>query len=516
MGQYYKIIIADYKQRTRSYAFLITLAVGLYFAYICIPPHGANYSTVRMGSYTGVQNAAWIGYVTAMMTSVFLALIGPYLINSCIKKDTDTGVGAIVATTRISNFQYLLTKAMGSFLVLLSIVGCVFLMAVALVCIRSGTYPFQLVQFLLPYLLITIPTVFFVSALSVTAEVFLYRYVILMNIGFFFFFGVVTSLQQNIAPPLDIYGVKPVTLAMEQTVLHQAPKANAQPSIGFIFGAKKANKSFVFEGIQWTVAEVLGRVMWMGVGLILIFVSSLFFHRFDIKQRFKARKKPKFSVVASQTKPLQDIKLSALPPITADYSVCPFIKTELLMLFRKGPRWLWLINLGGMAALIFAPITIAHQIILPVLWFLQVARWSDLATKEKTNRIHYFTYASYKPLTRLLPAQVMAGIILALALATPLMLRYAAVLQFIQVLSIIAGSVFIVLFAVAIGTLSGGKKLFEILFFLFTYLNIERAPFADYFGGINNGTNYLALIAGLSMLLALASFMIRKIEIQRV
>jgi hypothetical protein len=515
MRQIYKIIISDYKQRTRSYAFLVTLAISLYFAYSFLPAANAAYTTVRIGNYIGVQNSAWIGYVTAMMTTVFLSWLGFYLVNSGIKKDIDTGVGQIIATTSISNFQYLLAKAWSNFLVLLTITGCVFVMSIALFFIRSGGYPFEIRQFIWPYLIITVPAIFFVAALAAVAEVFLYRYPIVMNIGYFIFFCIMGSLQTSNTASLDLFGNIPVTTAMQETVLHHYHDTNLALSMGFNFGGKKALHSFLFEGVNWTGPAILKRVVWMFVGILLLFISAKFFHRFDIKEKFKKKKKAKAAELVPQTRPLHDIKLSELPPVTTSYGIMPFIKTELLMLYRKGPRWLWLINLGGMIALIFAPITVAHQMILPILWFLQVARWSDLATKEKTNRIHYFTYASYKPLTRLLPAQIMAGIILALVLASPLLVRYLIGTQLLPFLSIILGSIFIVLFAVAIGILSGGKKLFEILFFLFTYANVEKVPFTDYFGGENQGENYMILIALLICLLTLISFMLRKMEIRR-
>ncbi len=516
MGTFYKIVISDYQQRTRSYAFLVTLAISLYFAYSFVPAADANYTTVRIGNYIGVQNAAWIGYVTAMMTSIFLSMTGFYLVNSGIKKDVDTGVGEIVATTPISNLVYLLAKAWSNFLALLSIAGCVFAMGIALFFIRSGGYPFELLQFILPYLIITVPTMFFVAALAVTGEVFLYRYTILMNIGYFFFFCAMGTLDAGGASSFDLFGNIPVATAMQETVLHHYHDANTALSMGFNFGGKKAIHSFIFEGVHWTAASLLSRALWICLGSLLIFISSKFFHRFDIRQKFKAEKKSKFSEIVPQAGALKGIRLSELPPITPAYGIMPFIKTELLMLFRKGPRWLWLINLAGMIALIFAPLTIAHQIILPILWFLQVARWSDLATKEKTNRIHYFTYASYKPLTRLLPAQIMAGVILSLVLASPLLIRYLIGMQFLPILSIIMGGIFIVLFSVALGILSGGKKLFEILFFMFTYANIELVPFTDYFGGINRGLNYLAIIAALIGFLAVTGFVLRRIEIRSV
>jgi hypothetical protein len=520
MSTFCKIVLYDYLQRARSYAFLLTIAISLFAAYSFVPTIDANYSTIRIGDYVGAQNAAWIGYVTAMMTSVFLSLIGFFLVNSGIQKDIDTGVGMIIATTSISNFNYLLAKACSNFLVLLSITACVFLMGIGLFFIRSYGYPFEITQFILPYLLITIPAIFFIAAFAATAEVFLHRYTIVMNISFFIFFGILSSLQAVSPSLFDFFGINKVIASMKDIVQYHYHQTNLAVSMGFNFDDKKAVNFFVFEGIHWSLSAVFSRLFWICFGVLLIFISSKFFHRFEIKERIKTKKKIKFPGIIIRgiippVKLLHDIKLSELPPITPSYRIMPFIKTELLMLIRKGPRWLWIINFAGMIALVFAPLTVTHQIILPILWFLQVGRWSDLATKEKTNRIHYFTYASYKPLTRLLPAQILAGIILSLVLASPLLVRYLAEMQFLPILSIIMGGVFIVLFSVTLGLLSGGKKLFEILFFIFTYANIERIPFTDYFGGINHSAKYLAVITLLIAFLTLINFMLRKSEIRR-
>ena len=515
MNTFYKIVISDYLQRTRSYAFLLILAISLYVAYSFVPTINANYSTIRIGDFVGAQNSAWIGYVTAMMTSVFLSLIGFYLVNSNIQKDIDTGVGMIIATTSINNFNYLLAKTFSNFLVLLSITVCVLFMGIGLFFVRSYGYPFEITQFILPYLFITIPALFFISALATAAEVFLYRIPIVMNISFYIFFCLIISMKEVNPYLFDLFGINSVLTNMEEVVSHLNHQTNTAVSIGFSFYDTKAFGQFLFQGIHWSFAIIISRLFWIYMGILLIFISSISFHRFEIKQKIKKKKKTGLPGIIPPTKILHDIKLSELPHITPSYRIIPFIKTELLMLFRKGPRWLWLINLGGMIALFLAPMTASHQIVLPVLWFLQVGRWSDLATKEKTNRIHYFTYASYKPLLRLLPAQILAGIILSLILALPLLIRYLVEMQFLPILNIIMGGVFIVLSSVALGLLSGGKKLFEILFFMCTYTNIQRIPFTDYFGGINYGTNYLLVITLLIVSLTIISFMLRKLEIGR-
>ncbi len=174
---------------------------------------------------------------------------------------------------------------------------------------------------------------------------------------------------------------------------------------------------------------------------------------------------------------VKDITLSSLPSVSINYGVNTLIKTELVLLFPKGVKWRWLINIGGMISLICTPLTIARQLVLPVLWFLQVNCLSGLATKEKTNRIQYFTYAAYRPIKRLFSSQVIAGIVLMVTLATPLILRYLITGNLMQVFCIFAGAVFIASLAVFLGLLSGGKKLFEILFFAITYCNLTRTFF---------------------------------------
>src|ERR1700733_6130401 len=197
MSSYKSIIKADYLQRTRSYAFLITMLVSVCFAYTFVPPAGAKYSTVRIGDFVGENNAAWIGHITAIMASTFLWLLGFYLVSNGIRRDKETGVGQIIATTSISNFKYLLAKALSNFFVLLTITIIVMIMALSLVITRGGNYSFDLIQFIFPYIFTTIPSIFFVSVLAIFAEVVAGRYTHLQNIGFFILFMIVAGITNR-------------------------------------------------------------------------------------------------------------------------------------------------------------------------------------------------------------------------------------------------------------------------------------------------------------------------------
>ena len=203
--------------------------------------------------------------------------------------------------------------------------------------------------------------------------------------------------------------------------------------------------------------------------------------------------------------------MATLPPVVADYGIFPFIKTELLLLVRQGRKWIWLLVGGIWVAMLFVPMNIAYGYLLPGILFLQVTRWSELATKEKTNRLHYFTYSAYKPLQRMLPAQLLAGIILAVVLALPVILRSIIGLDVYAIVNILNGAIFIVLLSACLGIVSGSKKLYEIIFFMITYCLLDKIPVADYLGAMqhDNRVVYVGVVLALNLFLGLISFSVR-------
>jgi hypothetical protein len=517
MSFYKNIIKADYLQRTRSYVFLITLLVSVYVAYTFIPGYDSHYTTVRIGDYIGKNNSAWVGHVTAIMTSAFLWIIGFYLVNNSIKRDKETGVGQIIATTSISNFGYLLAKAFSNFCVLATIVFIIILMAFGLYIFR-GEGNFDIVQFLMPYLFSTIPGIFLVSVIAIFFEVVFGNKTNLLNVTFFFLFGAVIAITNAGSNPdlqfIDPLGIRFLTNQMVEIVNLTNPANTNDISVGYLFSQNKKTNYFNFQGSAWSVFYILSRIIWIAIGFGLLFITSKFFNRFDSKIIILSKKKNAGLIFNEiKTEPKQII-LSDLPKINLQFGIFPIIKTEILMLIRKGPKWFWLVNFGGMTALALLPIKEACQIALPVLWFLQINRWADLATKEKFFGTSNFIYSSFKPLQRLLTAQIIAGFLLAIFLALPVLIRQLIDGNLVTTLSIITGSLFLVSFAVFSGIISGGKRLFEILLFAVTYALVSGVPFVDYFGGFHYSIQYLMLLIVILFLLLAVSFLFRKNEIK--
>jgi hypothetical protein len=516
----YSIIKADYLQRTRSYAFLITLAITIYAAYSFVPPPSAHYTTLTIVGFKGVYNSAWVGHLSAMMTTVMLSLYGFFLVTGGIKKDIDTEVGLIIATTPISNFGYLLSKMLSNFWVLMTIVGCTFVVSIAMFFLRSSGYPFVISDFIIPFAFLALPALLLISAIAVVGEVFLGKRAILQYIGFVFLFGAIMAHTQNesndtVAIVTDPFGLHTMTTSIKNQVNNEFHTHINGVSMGFTYHKKEnAFRTFIWQGITWTPVFIFSRFLWIILSLSLVYISSFFFHRFDFKQPVQKKKKAaKYNDdTQSLTAATTGISMAALPPVLKNYSIVPLIKTELMLLVRKGSKWFWLISAGLCVSMLFAPLNIAHTYLLPILWFLQVTRLSELATKEKSNRLHYFTWSSYKPLQRMLPAQILAGILLMITLAAPLIVRYLLMLNGYAVVNILLGAAFIVLLAVCMGIVSGGKKLYEIVFFLLTYLLTQRLPLVDYLGAIDHSSQILYVVLILNVALYAISIKVRSYQ----
>ncbi|MGY0408461.1 MAG: hypothetical protein ACWIPJ_08930, partial [Polaribacter sp.] len=496
-------IKGNYLQHIRSYSFLLTVAAITYLAFSFIPSNSVNYSTIKFGSYTGSYNSAWIGFVTAIMSSIFLSLFGFFLINGSIKKDIDTRIGHIIGTTRISNYAYIFTKVVSNFFVLLTLLVIVFLTSIGLFFLYGKGYNFIFLDFIKPYLLIAIPSLFLVVNFSIILEViFPKKGLIQYGIFLFVFFGAIFSSTDSENIKIDFFGIQQPTKIVEQQVKDKYKNTNTQLTIGIISGKRDLEKTVTIVTPLFSNRYILSRILLVVFSFVLVYIVSLFFHRFNSKERKQITKqKIDSNLISSSFKFKRESN-----EIINSTKLLPLICIELVMMFRKNPNWAWLLTIIGMSSMFFLPISVSHNYILPLTWFLQISIWSNLVTKDTVFRTHYFTNSSYKPVQRLFVSRIFSGIILALFITIPLLIRLIFNLQFTLVINVILGALFITLLAVFLGVLSKGSKLFEIIFFFLVYSNLNLVSITDYFGAINNSMLYTFLMLALVLSLFLASY----------
>ncbi len=490
MNSLLQLVKADYQQRTRSYGFLVTLSIALAFGYSFVPPLDAPYSTIRIGDYIGNYNSAWFGYVMAVMSSIFISYFGYFIINDAVKRDAETGLGEIMATTQTSNFTYLFAKFLSNFLVLLSLLLPVMIMGVFLFFLY-GSGSFKLGDFVTPFALVCLPMLALTAALAILLEIVFRKSNVLQYILFSMLFigALLIPPSSEFSRMIDPFGTKIIINEMTEQVT-QLTNEEQGLSIGYNIKHDLIEKRFEFTGLDFPTPYTIARFLWVLLSVFIVLLSSFVFHRF---RKLSIRTLPK-----KQDKQLQEVggsfEINLSQPLVLDFSILPLVKAEMLLLLRKQNNWLWILTLGGMVALALSPMTMAHQFILPILWFIHVTKWSRLVTKEYENRTSLFAAVSYKHKARLFTAQLLTATICINLLALPLVVRLLVSAEFVPAIAVLLGGVFVILLSTLLGLISKSSKLFEVLFFFLTYANINAIKPLDYFGAFHTNIAYLCIL----------------------
>ena len=227
------------------------------------------------------------------------------------------------------------------------------------------------------------------------------------------------------------------------------------------------------------------------MAFLVLKLSAVLFNRFDTKVATTTKKKELLeNQIENETK-VDKIKTEIIK-VENNFGIYPLIKQEFIMLLRKGPKWFWIVNASIFIFLFLIPLDVALKSGLPIFWFLQINRWADLSTKEIFFGTDTFICSTYKPLQRLLVSQILAGIILAILLAMPVLINLIFNSQFLKTTEVILGAVILVSCAVCSGIVWRGKRFFEIVLFMTTYFSTQGAYFLDYWGGNYSSINYIA------------------------
>lgn len=514
MFKYLLIIKGCYLEYVRSYNFLIVTIFTIFLAFSFLPGPDANYSTLSFGGYQGAYNSIWIGYISAIMSSIFISLFGYFLIMGAIQKDVDCHVGAIIAATPISNTEYLFCKFLANFFTLLTILIIVLLTSIAMFYNFESPYSLELINFIIPYTIITIPTLLFVSILAVFLEVFLENKKTFQYIVFILFFLGMLFYSPNTknAYYLDFFGTHYITDKMENQVDLISSSPENILSIGFVKGGRKEKKTLIFEKIPFSNKVIYNRLILTILYISLLIISAFFFLRFRTPISQRKNEKSSNSIKVASDKSSSFELSSHIKKTTFSFSILPLIFSELKMISRKGSNFVNGITLIGMIGSMFAPIEIVYQFMIPILLVCHINRLSDLTVKDRLLRTDCFTLTSFKPIYRLFFSRLLVGFLICFFSLIPIMIRLLFDFNFIAILLLINGVVLLNLVAAILGTLTHSQKFFEVFFIFLTYANLNNISYSDYYGATDQSYRYLGIMLAISLTLSFTLLILKKIN----
>ena len=532
---------AEVKSRLRSSATLLAVLALFVASFLWIPDPATQACSIAWQTAEGtltssVYNSAYVGAASAILASLFLSLIGFYLVAGSVRRDRERGVGAILAATPLSNTAYLGGKVAAHAVYLLALAGAA-LAAGLLVFIRYGTGPLASGDFLGPYLLLAAPGLVFVAATAVFFDVapglrgpgglvvFFFAW------GFLFMLlpaqlhgGVERSERLSGIAAFDPVGVVTFMQALEESLPEVAP---GKLSVGIQWYDEPIAR-VAWSGVSLSPAVTAARLAQFGWTLLPLGAAILAFDRFDpARARRSLRRARRWERAAgagweperaaggptprrrgSGTQPAPATAppfafAAGLPGVGVAPGGWRSVLAEARLVWVMAGPLRWLLPSAGLVAAVPGAVGMVGT---GLLLLLLAPAVSETAARERLYGTGSLVLCQPGvPLSPVLWKAAAVGLFVA-ALGLP-RLAVAALTAPERALAFLLGLAFLAAFAAGAGALTGGGKLFTGVYVAAWYVAVNGAPGLDFSGAFAREARpatALAFAAGGAALLAFA------------
>ncbi|WP_020433238.1 hypothetical protein, partial [Paenibacillus riograndensis] len=493
----YHLARADFLERTRRYSFFVTAVLAVFAAYLFVPPADSNYVTFYLGNYRGVYNSAWVGGTVAVSTTMFLTLVGFFLVKNSIDRDLRTRVGFIISGTPLKKRHYLLGKALSNFAVLSVIAFLMMVVALLMQLIRGEDMTIHILDIVLPFLIVVFPQLAVVAALAVVFESrTLLRGAAGNLIYLALFIATVTISINNGNLSTGI-----ISGQMQNDLKQINPAYDGEFGQGIMF-LDKPLSLFQWHGMHWSGSIVGMQLLLFAAALALCLLAALLFKGFaelpasrqgqaySRRSRRAGPEKKAVSPLSGESEQSQQaaanapgLPAAALTPVVYRFRFMALVKAE-LGLMLKGSSWLWFAVGAALNILcLLLPLDNSFSFFWPLAWIWPLTLWSAMGCREVMHGTHLFLAASPKLIARQLPAIWAAGYIVTAAAGGGILVRLLIEGDMVHALYWLLGSLFIPTLALVSGVITHSKKLFEVLYMLLWYIGpFNQAPGVNFLG----------------------------------
>jgi hypothetical protein len=513
------IVKADFLVRFRRLSTLVIFLLLGFFAYVWIPDPATGRALIQIGEQRALYNSAAIGMATATLATIFIGLIGFYVVSNAIRRDVISRCGFVLASTTMRGGEYLLGKMAGNVAFLSTFTAGFMLTSMAMVLVR-GEAPLQPGVFAQQYLLLVPPMIVFVSTLAIVFESIPFLRSRLGDVLFFFVWlgslGVVASTMGGGSAPewvrlFDYSGLA----VLEEQIREDTGTSNL--SIGSS-SFDKSKPVYLFDGLEVTAEGLMWRAGATLMPLPLLLIARLFFHRFDparVKARGGGSRRGWLSLLNSLIKPLTRIAgAGSIRPGRPSFLRSAL--TDARMTIASTP----------VAVLVFAGFAIAALAsdgaslrtgVIPVAFAVFAVLIADVPVRDQRSGALLLVQSAPHLRERFVFWKLAtAGLVGLVFFAVPILrLMLIAPLDLIQFAT---GFLLVCGGAIALGVISGNSKTFIVLFLTFWYvvMNDGSHPpmldFAGFYGTWNGKTLATYLTAALLLIVSAHAFYRYRIE----
>lgn len=496
---------ADFRERMRRAPVWMTMLAAVFLCYLAV----VDKAGVTMEGSRGVWNTAWCAGTMAVLATCFLSLVCFFVIRNSVLRDEETGAGKLVATARISNVAYLSGKFLSNFAVLL-VISLVFVCgAPVLQWSRHAGYPFRTWQLINPFLYITLPAAAFVSAMAVLFECHAWLKKGVGNVVYVFaWIEMLREAAMESRGWTDMVGFYGF---INSCIAAAAAQGMAIRDRGINIGHAVFDHwtIFTWNGFSFSWHEVILRAEWFLVAGGLLLVATAFFKRFDPDVRAALRiPLPAFLKRKTDSQPLsgkwdvERLHLTSLQGRVFSNRFFGVVRAELRLLLTSVPKFVYVVlGIANLIALMPSGKEGPGGVgVLGLLWIAPVVVWSHMGSREQAPQAAPLIFSTPHSMLRQLPAEWLAGVLLALGVSAGVGIRDLVFRDFSHLGTWLSGAMFIASLAIACGTWSRSSRLFQALYTGWWYLALSNAPNLDFTGITGQRHSFGFTVLSLGML----------------
>lgn len=472
------IVGADLRERTRARGFWLLMALVAAVTWWSFPPTSAKYVVLALnGQYRALYSSAWVGMVVAML-SIWLSLLGFYLVRGTLVRDIETRVWQLLAATPMTRAGYLLAKWCSNMAVLLLIVAASLAVALAAQWVRAEDRAIDLIELLKPTVWIALPSLALTAAFAVWFDM---LPLLRRTAGNVLYFVVWIAILAGTVPMLEAgpggaaagssIGDPRGMALFQQAVLRQAAPQLAEPlHSGFCMGcglAGRTPKTFRWTSWQVTWSALAGRAFWLLLALAAVAGAAPFLDR---AAAHAGATRTARAQGGGRRLAWLDLLLAPLQRFGAG----ALIAAETQRNLRQRPLWWWCALLGAAGTGAFAPLPAAAIAVLAS-WMLLLDLYSKAALHERDSRTGAIVFSAPGAGRSVLLARwtmLAAGGCVA---TLPALLRFAFAAPMIA-LAMLAVSLSLATWALALGAVTRNARAFELLACCCAYIALNGAP----------------------------------------
>lgn len=512
---------AEVKMRLRSPATLAAVLIVFVGSVLWIPNPKGNASSLSWRLADGsvqapVYSTAYVGFAAAALVCITVALVGFYLVAGSVRRDRESGVGAILAATPLSRTEYLAGKFLAHCAYLFVVVALALLAALT-AWLRFGVGRFSAFDLLAVFLLLSVPAVAVTASFAVLFDVTPGLSGRGGYVAWFFVFSLVLVAVPMMFAGVDAKGVlrrepllDPVGAATQAALARQSVPS----AVGFSTGLEIRDAPFPrvpWPGIAVTPRLVAGRAVNLLLCLLPLGLAIAVFDRFDPARKARREQKPGFFARRARRSAeagadvAGDVAVSSAAtgiaavraPVKAHPSAGRAILAEVRLIWEGASWWKWpLLASVVVAAILPVPMAVGAFFVLLIPAVSEVAAREELAG----TRGLVFSQPGVPSSTVLWKAASVA--LFLLILAAPLAIRLL-IASPSRGAALIGGVLFVAGAAVGMGSLTAGGKLFSGVYLVIWYMALNNLPAADFAGALSQAPvpfySALYLLAGAAL-----------------